>query len=520
MRKLYNALLACACVALSAPAATADTYPAINSLIGTYKVSCSINYTDNCTSALKSYLTNEFEFTLNEGNDTQLNITNFPYTGASASMTYDQTTGVLTYNLVYARPDYEIGYVYIAPADGGYTGMTATTANYLKFQIGTDGSISIPNFSLGTLTGGVYTASAEYSGFTVTETSGGNEEEESFAGAYTFQGTKYTYADGVLESTEPNLLSVVINNRNQVTSIMGYELTAEQIANGYNTGSVNNGVFTLTTGFNVGVEWIPGEENTESYLLGAANSRATWRQGERISIYKNAAGEYSITPFTIWHRTWELVDPDDASKGSKQVYTLLYKWAEGDPVEDVDFAGTYEMKGKYYYFTDGELTSTDDGEFELIINTANQLVSLAGETIDQFDLGEGRNEGTPQGNTLIWTTSIYLGFSWETDLILLGGEAIDSYSSGAKVSFTKNDNGTYTLTPFTIWRRSYDGINFEYTLLKKWDASSSSEVKCIESVDADATPVYYDMQGRRVAKPSAGLYIVKKGNSVTKVLVK
>lgn len=39
-------------------------------------------------------------------------------------------------------------------------------------------------------------------------------------------------------------------------------------------------------------------------------------------------------------------------------------------------------------------------------------------------------------------------------------------------------------------------------------------------VDAEAAPVYYNMQGVRVAEPANGLYIVKRGNKVTKEIVR
>lgn len=44
----------------------------------------------------------------------------------------------------------------------------------------------------------------------------------------------------------------------------------------------------------------------------------------------------------------------------------------------------------------------------------------------------------------------------------------------------------------------------------------------VEGIEAEsnAAPVYYDLQGRMIENPSKGLYIVKKGNTVTKEFVK
>lgn len=42
----------------------------------------------------------------------------------------------------------------------------------------------------------------------------------------------------------------------------------------------------------------------------------------------------------------------------------------------------------------------------------------------------------------------------------------------------------------------------------------------VEVVADDAAAVYFDMQGRKVAQPESGLYIVKRGNKVTKEFVR
>ena len=51
---------------------------------------------------------------------------------------------------------------------------------------------------------------------------------------------------------------------------------------------------------------------------------------------------------------------------------------------------------------------------------------------------------------------------------------------------------------------------------------SLTDSASVEQVDSDdcSTAVYYDMQGRRVAHPSAGVYIEKKGSKVTKKMIR
>lgn len=54
----------------------------------------------------------------------------------------------------------------------------------------------------------------------------------------------------------------------------------------------------------------------------------------------------------------------------------------------------------------------------------------------------------------------------------------------------------------------------------KLTVTKASGVDGIESDDSDAAPVYYNLQGVRVDTPSAGLYIVVRGNKVTKEVVR
>lgn len=54
----------------------------------------------------------------------------------------------------------------------------------------------------------------------------------------------------------------------------------------------------------------------------------------------------------------------------------------------------------------------------------------------------------------------------------------------------------------------------------KLTVTKASGVDGIEADDSDAAPVYYNLQGVRVDTPSAGLYIVVRGNKVTKEVVR
>lgn len=53
----------------------------------------------------------------------------------------------------------------------------------------------------------------------------------------------------------------------------------------------------------------------------------------------------------------------------------------------------------------------------------------------------------------------------------------------------------------------------------KWQAESGVIGVEIDE-NTDAAPVYYNLQGVQVAEPSNGLYIVKRGNKVTKEIIR
>lgn len=72
--------------------------------------------------------------------------------------------------------------------------------------------------------------------------------------------------------------------------------------------------------------------------------------------------------------------------------------------------------------------------------------------------------------------------------------------------------------------RSYDMEAEEMVNFMKLEFSDYKDVAGIENIavsDADETPVYYNLQGMRIKNPSAGgVYIVRRGNSVSKVVIR
>lgn len=83
---------------------------------------------------------------------------------------------------------------------------------------------------------------------------------------------------------------------------------------------------------------------------------------------------------------------------------------------------------------------------------------------------------------------------------------------GSEGEYTPNA-GSYLGKRVMSWRYyTEDGV--------KEFAGGSDSVDAIEIEDTNAAPVYYNLQGVQIENPASGLYIVKRGNKVTKELIR
>lgn len=142
-------------------------YPAQSALTGEYGFKAnSFNFneeythykttTSNDITDYSLYFKADFNFKIGiEGN--QVVVYDFPYPGVirgsyinpipGIPCEYDQTTGTLTLSVVSYQPD-PIGVFFGLAPEGEWTGISALYSTKLKFQIGEDGSISIPDFEI------------------------------------------------------------------------------------------------------------------------------------------------------------------------------------------------------------------------------------------------------------------------------------------------------------------------------------------------------------------------------------
>lgn len=349
--KLPSLLLKSACaaaiIACGSSAANA-AYPAPYGFDGYYSfiaADCDID------PEYAGVLSSEFEFfiTTGEGVDVKTQevyyfyqVKDFLMAGSVFNASYDEETGVLALMSNTLQIGESSIYLGLAPADGGWTGLGSLNGNMLKFQVGEDGSVTIPPFSLITFEGATQTGVvASYADITVKSTQAPEPEEpgeiKNFEGTYPVVGLKYEYPDGV--DAEPVIsefnFDVVINSNNQITSIAGYTLDEEEIANGRNEGVAVGDELVLEAAMFNGVKWeMVGQTDEEpgfmeSLLFGGPDIYE-WDQlspTNRLVFTLSDDGTYSLSTFTLWYRH----QIENASGNNEIVRDLVFKWEETEP---------------------------------------------------------------------------------------------------------------------------------------------------------------------------------------------
>ena len=186
---------------------------------------------------------------------------------------------------------------------------------------------------------------------------------------------------------------------------------------------------------------------------------------------------YAEVPPTIYSNTFAIYamyyGTLHVSKGCKDIYQKAQYWK--------DFANIVDDFGSEEFITS-----------ESVVLDSKNITAIVGET-------------------LIITATIYpenateKAVEWSvSDTNVVSIKPIDNLST--KVSVLKE--GVATITATTI-----DGSNLKATC-------KINVLSDIENVVVDKLPAeYYDLSGRRVVEPTNGIYIVKQGNTVRKVVV-
>lgn len=106
-----------------------------------------------------------------------------------------------------------------------------------------------------------------------------------------------------------------------------------------------------------------------------------------------------------------------------------------------------------------------------------------------------------EGNNITWTFD--------------GTERFTSSTSGTKVVYNCNSDIVRLTNNWTTVKAT-KFANFVITVTK----DETTAVKGIESENANAPVIFYDLQGRKVSNPSNGIFIRQQGNKINKVVVK
>ena len=227
-----------------------------------------------------------------------------------------------------------------------------------------------------------------------------------------------------------------------------------------------------------------------------------------------------------------------------------------EPVKS--FEGRYYFTGKKSVYSNCTaslghdchpvLEGTSDFDFDLVINEKNQIISIANYTLTADQQNVNRNQGEVKGNTLVFTTSSSLGVEWayleeSTEVLLIGNGYIGNWIQDTQIVFTLNDDGSYALTPFTIWKRTIEEIQGsdpdgqmgggdapmnqqrQFTLQFKWEGQGAnggdnpdSSVGSLEIDSSANAAVYYNLQGIRVDNPTNGIFIRVQDGKTSKII--
>ena len=330
-----------------------------------------------------------------------------------------------------------------------------------------------------------------------------------------------TGANKVLNNLCPNATNDSYNMYagNGVALIAEYELW---VPSGYVIKSVSATLYSID-GLNI--PWIidDREEVTSS-------AEGTEFSVDCDSQYVYLYPDYSDVKPTEWADFKVVVASLDNGSGDEEPGEAV-----GDEIV-IDTAGT-----TYFRYLSGNYIENDPAAFFAKIETLDDPVVTiectnigAGELPILNDIAKsdngwyvlyGGNGGANIPEYLIYVPDGYVITKVAATLYSLSGKPDVNWYFDNKM-FTSSSAGTqaayYCESKVVVIGTDDMGVNpsewadFIVTVAKE----DSTAVKAIESVEADGQAVYYDLQGRKVANPSNGIFIRQQGSSVSKVFVR
>lgn len=298
--------------------------------------------------------------------------------------------------------------------------------------------------------------------------------------------------------------------------------------------------------------------------LGMADADATWTGMGAVSTslvkwHVDADGKISVPDFT-------LVDYSKYSSTGKVTVVARFNDCKiqslNDDEEEVTpetFDGNYSFTGRitdYIYETSVDEKGSDvtvlvdtkiteDAPIKFTINEYNQIIRFNDDyEMEANQVNTLRNRGYVKGMNYIMDVDTYNGIGWiydtsdedaaKTEAYLFNNNRDNDWHQGSVAfTMTKNDNDTYSLTPFTVWFRTMenqmgygDVVNRVrvFRVVKKFENikfvgfNETSSVENMETMQPDVVK-YYNLQGVEVSNPSGGIFIRMQGNKASKVIM-
>lgn len=172
---------------------------------------------------------------------------------------------------------------------------------------------------------------------------------------------------------------------------------------------------------------------------------------------------------------------------------------------------------KYYLSGFGE-----DIEFTRVVETSSYEDEDTGETIESesitYVIERAHLSSCPEG--FVVNSAEGEGFSFGLNELMAAfmGDTITDESPMAMVGiygtpiFWDMEENDYTVTFFT------SGAIGGFVSFEVYDENPDDSLVESISKDKNSTPIYYDLQGRRINNPEKGIYIMRIGNEVKKVV--
>lgn len=295
-----------------------------------------------------------------------------------------------------------------------------------------------------------------------------------FSGIYTLAATKVDYTNNQAQSQVD--FTLVINNNNELSELLGYEGTLEAISNGYNKFETTENAYTLTKGMlqEAGV-YVDGVATTYSMALGST-STDTYDANGGFTLTRNGEN-FNITNLTVW-KLEEKYDSSSESTNTVSTLQALYRDIRitsvseyTEPEGNSDFAHTYTGTADRQVEPDNFGPEEYDIEFTMTINGNNELTSIAGYT------GSKLQGDVVGGNWVLYCTpSTKVTGADGKQYVLSGrGTAWDD-DDDTELTLYPNEDGTFRFTSFSIWSEDYLNCLYVYTSINRLEVEEEETV--------------------------------------------